>query len=223
MPYEKQEIINKVIEASRVPRDLYKSKVVNYRGKTAEGHKYSEIVSEYLCENIEVLNSIRSVTREKPYKVISHKGKTQREQSNRVEERIALDMYGHCYKHIGEIVDYQVPLKNRRSDKGLGKIDLLAKQNDVIAILELKKPESQETLLRAVLETFTYYKLVDQKKLLDEFTAQSLEKAALVYKGGAAHEEYLNGPNNSIKKLMALLDVKLFVYFKSGMYSVEFA
>lgn len=221
MPYTKQDIIDKVINKSNALRELYKADVINYRGKTKKGLKYSEIVSSYLCTHIKLLESITSVTREKPYRVNTHNGSTQKAETNRIEERIALHMYGYRYDFIGKIVDYQVPLKNSMDDKGLGKIDLLAKQGEVLTILELKKVDSKETLLRAVLEAFTYYKTVDQQKLLMEYQAKHLEKAAFVYKSGEAHSEYLGSSNENVKKLMNLLQVKLYVYSGSEPYIVE--
>ena len=76
---------------------------------------------------------------------------------------------------VGRVIDYQTPLKNRRSDKA-GKIDLLSYDGISVRILELKEPDSDETMLRCVLEGYTYMKTVDGKRLINDFELPELEK-----------------------------------------------
>ena len=85
--------------------------------------------------------------------------------SNREEEITAMKMFnfcksGGCYEKIGEILDYQTPLKDRQRDKA-GKIDLLAYDGKILRMLELKKPHTGETMLRCVLEGYTYLRTAD--------------------------------------------------------------
>ena len=79
---------------------------------------------------------------------------------------------GKVFDIIGKIIDYQTPLKDIQTDKA-GKIDLLAynenEEEKTLRILELKKPDSEETMLRCVLEAYTYLKVVDKDKLLKDF------------------------------------------------------
>ena len=77
---------------------------------------------------------------------------------------------GEAFDIIGKIIDYQTPLKNVQTDDA-GKIDLLAynKNTKILRILELKKLDSDETMLRCVLEAYTYLKIVDRDKLLKDF------------------------------------------------------
>jgi len=120
---------------------------------------------------------------ENPYKkyhttAIKIDGKIKDENSNREEEKIAMKLFhssqnqGKVFDIIGKIIDYQTPLKNVQTDDA-GKIDLLAyneKENPkTLRILELKKPDSEETMLRCVLEAYTYLKVVDKDKLLKDF------------------------------------------------------
>ena len=69
---------------------------------------------------------------------------------------------------LGYIFDYQTPLKETRNDS-YGKIDLLGYNQDdkCYSVIELKyRPSgSEETLLRCVLEAYTYYKLLDLKQI----------------------------------------------------------
>ena len=86
----------------------------------------------------------------KPYLVDGHDGiPSSGSHSNRREEHLAMAIFNrHGPKqsplevdggHALRVLDYQVPLKARLSDAGLGKIDLLAmEQPDRLAVIELK-------------------------------------------------------------------------------------
>ena len=65
-----------------------------------------------------------------------------------------------------QILDYQTPLKARRDDKGIGKIDLFGCIDRAMpCVIELKVPETgggyADTPLRAFLEAFAYYAIVE--------------------------------------------------------------
>ena len=99
------------------------------------------------------------ISRESSYKVKNHDGKIKDENSNHEEEKIAMELFdysqnkGATFDIIGKIIDYQTPLKNVQKDD-VGKIDLLAynEKEKTLKILELKKPDNKETMLRCVLE-----------------------------------------------------------------------
>ena len=99
------------------------------------------------------------ISRESSYKVDSHNGIIKDENSNREEEKITMELFdysqnkGVTFDIIGKIIDYQTPLKNVQKDD-VGKIDLLAynEKEKTLKILELKKPDNKETMLRCVLE-----------------------------------------------------------------------
>ena len=153
---------------------FYKKDFINYRGRCADTDElYSEVVAQYICEHIySFIAGIKSITREASYKTESHRGKYD-PKSRRVEEITAMKMFNFCkdggqYEYIGKIIDYQTPLKNKCTDEA-GKIDLLAYDGNCLRILELKKPDSTETMLRCVMEGFTYLETVDKQKLLLNF------------------------------------------------------
>lgn len=84
-------------------------------------------------------------------------------------------MFGNTCPGLGKVLDYQIPLKDKQDDKAC-KMDLMSFKEDenTLYILELKVPkkntgEETETLLRSVLEIYTYSKQVDQEKLLNDF------------------------------------------------------
>ena len=178
--YSKDEIIKKLEVAKSEMWKFYSQDFVNYRGKTSDKERdyYTEIIAEWLLDNIELFNDIKMISRENSYKVDSHDGKIKNEKSEREEEIIAMKLFDlsenqeKVFDIIGKIIDYQTPLKNVQTDKA-GKIDLLAyneKENPkTLRILELKKLDSKETMLRCVLEAYTYLKVVDKAKLLKDF------------------------------------------------------
>ena len=89
--------------------------------------------------------------------------------TNRKEEILAkLLFYQREVTGLGYIFDYQTPLKATQNDS-YGKIDLLGYNTDdkCYSVIELKyRPSgSEETLLRCVLEAYTYYKLLDIKQI----------------------------------------------------------
>jgi hypothetical protein len=91
--------------------------------------------------------------------------------SNRIEEHLAMalcnDMAGLplCEADELDLLDYQVPLKARQADKGIGKVDLLGvTASGRIAVVELKMTSSSskgDNPLRALLESLAYCAIVE--------------------------------------------------------------
>ncbi len=57
------------------------------------------------------------------------------------------------------MLDYEVPLKATRAAKH-GDIDLLAKNVDRLFVIEAKHPDAAESPLKAILEAYTYTRLI---------------------------------------------------------------
>ena len=225
MSYTKQEIINKINIAKNNMQLFYKSDFINYRGKTSDTDEYyNEIVCGWLLENLELLNEIPTITREKGYFTKTHDGVIKNIDSNRDEEIIAMKMFNQSFINgIGKILDYQTPLKNKSSDKA-GKIDLLSYDGNTLRILELKKPDSDETMLRCVIEGYTYLKTVDIKRLLQDFKLPQetkVEANPFVFAGSIAYNEMFEDRPN-LKKLIQVLNCKpLFIKTENEKYVVE--
>lgn len=211
---------------------VYAQDFVNYKG-CVDGERYTEIIARELwrgikSDNRELFCNIPKITRKESYKTESHKKLAKRkrpENSNRSEEWIAIGMYGKTFDIIGEILDFQTPLKNSADDVA-GKIDLLSYNKDENAayILELKKPESDETLLRCALEAYTYWKTVDKEKLLRDFGIEGadLRKAILVFKSCTAYQDFIGDECDSVYELMTnKLHVDLFVLNDEGNNVIE--
>lgn len=219
--YKKQDIHRMAEEVLLNIETLYRQPCINYRGKTTDTKEtYTEVLAEAVLHKLDLFGNITAVSRKRSYRVAGHKGITDNDQSNRVEEQVARNMFGKSFSHIGRVLDYQVPLKDARDNKA-GKIDLLSFKDDTLIILELKKENSQETLLRCTLEVATYWHKVDKDKLLkdfDEFNAKRVQPAILVYKDGAQHNEYKDASTN-IRKLMNQLQVGMYVI--NGYYDLQ--
>ena len=230
--YSKDEIIKKLEVAKSEMWKFYSQDFVNYRGKTSdkEGYYYTEIIAKWLLNNIELFNDIKMISRENSYKVDSHDGKNKDKDSNREEEKIAMKLFdlsqnqGKVFEIIGKIIDYQTPLKDIQTDKA-GKIDLLAynESKKTLRILELKKPDSEETMLRCVLEAYTYLKVVDKDKLLKDFGLQKntkIKACPFVFYGKEQYKE-MQQDRKHLKDLIKKLGIEV-IYLKeeNGEYSV---
>ena len=229
--YSKEEIIKKLEESKSEMGQFYSENFLNYISETSDKEgDYTEIIAEWLLNNIKLFDEIKPITREKNYKVKTHDGKIKNEKSNREEEIIAMKLFelsqnqGKVFDIIGKIIDYQTPLKNIRADKA-GKIDLLAynEEEKILRILELKKPDSEETMLRCVLEAYTYLKVVDKAKLLKDFGLPKntkIKACPFVFYGKEQYKE-MQQDRKHLKDLIKKLGIEV-IYLKeeNGEYSV---
>ncbi len=225
MGYTRQEIIEKLEVAKESMQLFYKYDFINYRGKSSDTDEYyTEIICGWLLENLGLLNEIPTITREKGYFTKTHNGVIKNLKSNREEEMIAMKMFNQSIiDGLGKILDYQTPLKNKASDNA-GKIDLLSYDGNTLRILELKKPDSDETMIRCVIEGYTYLKTVDEKKLFQDFNLPQetkIEANPFVFVGSIAYDEMFED-RPKLKELIRVLDCKpLFIKLKNEKYIVE--
>ena len=213
--YSRADILQKCQVAFDDIKTFYKQPFINYNGRTDDtGEYYTEVVADFLCSNLSAyINGIPQITREASYKTAGHDGAFDAD-TPREEEKIAMEMFkqsktGVPYDYIGNIIDYQTPLKNKRTDVA-GKIDLLSYDGKTLYILELKKPDSEESMLRCVLEGFTYMQTVNKEKLLDNFALPSstiIKASPFVFRNKQQHEQ-MTEDRPHLFKLMQLLDSK---------------
>ena len=231
--YSKDEIIKKMEVAKSEMWKFYSQDFVNYRGKTSdkEGYCYTEIIAKWLIDNIELFNDIKMISRENSYKVDSHDGKIKNKDSGREEEIIAMKLFdfsqnqGKVFDIIGKIIDYQTPLKDTQKDKA-GKIDLLSynENEKILRILELKRPGSKETMLRCVLEAYTYSKVVDKAKLLKDFGLAEdtvIKACPFVFYGKEQYRE-MQQDREHLKDLIEKLGIEvIYLEEKNEEYSIK--
>lgn len=166
---------------------VYKNECLNYRGKAETGQYYQEVCAEHFVHMdfpLQLQNANLTISRKTKYSAINHDGKI-RGVTRRAEEHLAKIIFNtfknRALKPLGEMLDYQVPLKNNRNDQA-GKIDLISYDGQTLYLIELKDGKSSETLLRAMMEVATYEQWLDTKKLfLDYGLADNtkVEKAVL--------------------------------------------
>ena len=230
--YSKEEIIKKLEVAKSEMGQFYSEDFLNYISETSDKEgDYTEIIAGWLLDNIELFNEIKLITREKSYKVKTHDGIIKNEESKREEEKIAMKLFdssknrGKVFDIIGKIIDYQTPLKNVRGDKA-GKIDLLAynENEKTLRILELKRPDSKETMLRCVLEAYTYLKVVDKAKLLKDFGLPEdtvIKACPFVFYGKEQYRE-MQQDREHLKELIEKLGIEvIYLEEKDGEYSIK--
>ena len=219
--YIKYEIINK-LENLKDISTLYKEDFINYRGDTIDTkEKYTEVIAEWLIKNFNLFDNIKKITRQSSYEVDTHDGKHNNQNSNRLEEIMAIEIFNQKSLNIlGEVIDYQTPLKNERDDKA-GKIDIVSYNKDIktVYLLELKKEDNEETMLRCVLEIFTYSKTLDKDKFLEDFNLPKdikIKASPLVFFNGSQYKEMAGSDNKYLKDLIKKLEIELFYISKNN-------
>lgn len=224
MSYTRAQILHRLDEMASNMALFYQGGCINYRGKTADTEEYyTEVIAEWLLQHLKWFEEIKPITRQASYRVDGHDGNPEHPDSNREEELIAMAMKRQkTLSLVGEVLDYQTPLKNVQKDKA-GKIDLLTYDGATLRILELKEPDSRETMLRCVLEGYTYLKTVNQTKLLANFelpAATEITACPLVFRGGSQWQE-MQQNRPQLKRLMQALNSKpYYVTEENGLYTV---
>ena len=125
---------------------------------------------------------------------------------SRNEENLAKLLYlNDSIPGLGNIIDYQVPLKGKQSDK-IGKIDLVgySEENRRFSLIELKyhPAGSHETLLRCVLEIYIYYKFLNKERFINDY----IENYPHNLKGHASDRDELAFDSNAKFELIILFD-----------------
>ncbi|MBI2471245.1 MAG: hypothetical protein HYV59_08405 [Planctomycetes bacterium] len=197
--------------------DLYNADCVNWTGESIDGEYYSEVISKELLEKdyLSKFDEIKPIPRNDYNR--NHTGIIEK-RTYRGEELLAKDLYKKELYYIGSIVDYQVSLKAKQTDKA-GKIDLIScNQSKTAYIIELKRI-LKETLLKAILEITTYYHQLSKNTFLKSFEAyknldvNDIKKAVLLYENEASTPyrealDFANRPN--LKKLIQSLNIEIF-------------
>ena len=166
-------------EVKSFAANFYKAPIVNYKGYVKgaiqeDKNRYSEVISSTLLSK-NLLKAWKELTHVRPNHFDTrhdHSESVEMEQlqgTNRKEEILAKLLFYQCeVDGLGYIFDYQTPLKATKNDS-YGKIDLLGynKADECYSVIELKyRPSgSDETLLRCILEAYTYYRLLDIKQI----------------------------------------------------------
>ena len=172
-------------DGTKFAGNFYKSAVVNYKGCVKDSKNlYSEVIAETLINDSFIKYWLNLIPVRPEHFKINHPRKDETmdtiQITNRKEEILAkLLFHQGNIDGLGYLFDYQTPLKATKDDS-YGKIDLLGYNTDdkCYSIIELKyRPSgSEETLLRCVLEAYTYYKLLDINQIKSAVGHDGIQK-----------------------------------------------
>ncbi len=175
MSYTKAQTIQELQKGLADIKTLYNTKCVNWSGNvTGKDKPYSEVIAEEMLSHLKDYGKIETVERGATYIQKEHKDISIDLTSNRSEEIFAKRIAYLNIGSLGKVLDYQIPLKHTNQDEGVGKIDLISfnKEKNNLYLHELKYKGNKETLLRAILEAYTYFKIVSEKKLLEDLSEE---------------------------------------------------
>ena len=194
--------------------------VVNDTGKICY-----EFITEYLLEHLYLFSStsIPKVARKSigncQYIQESHDGllsAKQRERIQKDEVVFAMSLLGSELGDLGKVIDYQTPI----GDGKFGAVDLLAYNKGVLPLIELKREDSQEPMLRPILEICTYFwqlnkgeELKNELKEKPEYKdIKKVQMAVLVFKNSFQYNQYKNPESTSLRQLVEKLGINIFIF-----------
>lgn len=186
----------------------------------------------YFIKNIpEIYRKPRTQDKGSAYIPKGHNIKIEKEKAN-VEKKKALSQnkpLGEVWlaktlldeelDYIGKIINFQIPIDDS-DDNSVGKVDLLAynknyfKDKKIISLIEFKRNDNSEAILRAILEICTYYCRINKELLVKEYAKSTLSKTevwkvVLIYKDSKQHKDFIKFEN--IRTLVRKLNVKIFL------------
>jgi len=205
--------ISKYINNPKLLSSLYQQEWIDHKG-TAKGEKELciDIIANELQkpENIKIFDeknkNILPIQRHTSYKEDNHQLSARRR-----EEIFAKSLLEYKFNLIGEIIDYQTPLKDPGggNNKKVGDVDLLAykEKGKILFLIELKREYNDDSILHAILQIYIYYCQIDKEKLKQDFEkdVKKIQKVVLVFKDSLQHNQYKK--SKPIQKLAEKLGV----------------
>jgi hypothetical protein len=147
-------------------RSLPKNWFSIYQWKRTTGASYTEWIAERIATSFPQIELVAEGLRTRSFRAADHRGQIRlRTGINQLtEKRIVRAMFNSSpLPLMGDVIDYEIPLKDIKKAKH-GNIDLLCVLPQTALCVEAKKPKSNESILKAVLEAFVYTSLVATKK-----------------------------------------------------------
>ena len=242
----RDELLNVRLVQQAEGTEFYRIPALNYTGVCTDSAPYGEVIAEWLYDNFEREDDLKrfllngsDMKEEKEFPagpIHSKEDIKYSEGSNRNEENIAkrllqmehLEIFGHQGLTL---LDYQVPI-NRVLHSGEGKADLVFFDGKNIVIGELKDEDSQETLLRAVVEAKTYqYKIQSCESSLKRYAAcysdnpkelpKWIQPAVLIFDGKDSQpwkdfDAMMSMEKSWLKSLISKWDMEIFAVGTEG-------
>ncbi|MFA5033967.1 MAG: hypothetical protein WC614_13245 [bacterium] len=219
--FTKEEEINDIISSAKEMNKFYKCKILNNKESI-------EIIASALLGKFSKLNKVVDGVTIRDTFNANHDGKTAS------KDDFSEDLLGIALRNeernfdFGKIFDYQVPFTKPPI---IGPIDLVAVDGVIIKLIELKAPDSVETLLRCILEIYTYYKILirAKKKFISEYEKDlpqeheySFHPLILVGEHSAAGEELSKIEDyHALKILIGKLEAELDEPFEFYVYNYD--
>jgi len=168
-------------EFTALPKNWYS---IYQWGRTARVG-YGEWVASLILSRLDQINLVLTDFRQSGFRVGDHRGQLQLQTdiAQFTEKRFCRAMFNRSQVPLlGRVIDYEVPLKGTQNAPH-GDIDLLSADNGKALLIEAKKPGTNESVLKAILEAFAYSSLVAtvRSTFLQEFSLpQSSELVPVV-------------------------------------------
>lgn len=220
--YSNRRIEEMLEEAEQSGGRFYVNGILNYKGKSAEGDYYTEVVSQWLLSKTnseleQLFLAGAEIFDEKvwPERPIHTKDDIVfSENTNRDEENIAKKLM--LQEKIGDyvIVDYQVPV-NRVLHSPHGKVDLILSKGEKTILSELKDADSEESFLRAVVEIATYHTKIERHESINKrfktcySGVGNFVPAVILFEGSRPFADYSNDEMQNVRALAEKLGVKV--------------
>ncbi len=196
-----------------------------YKVDVLTTHHYTNDAIDYILENeIELVNGeyilkdAKKITRIKSYNLKHDKSEEMPNGGELMcsEKWLVKNMFSGKIDHddvFGELIDYEVPLNNKRND-GTGDIDFISMKNDKLWMVEIKNYDSDEAILKAILEIQSYYQIVDKEKLISDYTKDynlpadiEIEKVVAIFDRTEASRQYKE--SNKVKELIKMFNIRV--------------
>lgn len=145
-------------EFAALPKNWYS---IYQWGRTARDG-YAELVASLVTAWLDRIELDVTGLRSGGFRLASHRGQAKLRTgiSQFTEKRFCRALFNvGLVPGLGRVLDYEVPLK-ATEDAPHGDIDLLCVEGASLILVEAKQPSSNESILKAVLEAYTYSSLV---------------------------------------------------------------
>jgi Holliday junction resolvase-like predicted endonuclease len=207
MGFTKTDVMKWLERDKKAIESLYQQKYLNSKDSTSDTNEsYYDVIAEQLIKQLDqnnIFGNIKERTR-KQYDM-EHKPVS--------EKWFAKSLLNIKIDDIGNIIDYETPIKNTRYDRGVGEIDLLAynDKNNLFSLIELKLQQNDDSMLHTILQINTYFHQINRKKLAEDFRHPDadFQKAVIIFRDSRQYKEFKK--SNHISKLAEKLEVKVYV------------
>ncbi len=203
-------------------KDIYQWERIMSKGNT-------EVISQMLLLDFKDIKWSDQGIRMNDFKIANHKGQCaiQTPISQFTEKRFCRALFNKYnnesrekHQMFGKIIDYETPLTEPNQIKkkiSHGDIDLIAKRKSSLLFIEAKSYNSQESLLKAVLEIFFYTVTLKKfkriKRLREDFNIDYIGQVIpciLTFRDSTSGEQLLNiGKYPFFAKLLGQINMTL--------------